>query len=154
MADPATVAQSAHLRRRRRTKPHALGRRSALGRHETRGHGAHTHACLHTSMMMHTLYSPTDQGTCACLFRWGTAPSRVSGIMDRFPTAHTPRTQLRAMAAAATARQAAAAARARALAALHEFFAGAGDGDARGYVRLLLSELAATLRAEPERQGA
>eukprot|EP00966_Prymnesium_polylepis_P264777 6116659-Prymnesium_polylepis.1 len=38
-------------------------------------------------------------------------------------------------------------------AALHEFFADAGDGDACGCARLLLSELAAALRAEPERQG-
>ena len=57
------------------------------------------------------------------------------------------------MAAAATARQAAAAARARALAtALREFLADAGDGDACGGVRLLLSELAAALHAEPQRQ--
>ena len=49
---------------------------------------------------------------------------------------------------------AAAAARARALATvLHEYFADAGDGDACGSVRLLLSELAAALRAGPERQG-
>ena len=57
------------------------------------------------------------------------------------------------MAAAATARQAAAAALARALAtALREFLADAGDGDACGGVRLLLSELAAALHAEPQRQ--
>ena len=58
-----------------------------------------------------------------------------------------------AAAGAATAWQAAAAARARALAtALREFLADAGDGDACGGVRLLLSEMAAALHAEPQRE--
>jgi hypothetical protein len=42
--------------------------------------------------MMHTpLCSPTDQGTCAGLSRWGTAPSCVSG---RVRTAPEPATTL------------------------------------------------------------
>ena len=58
------------------------------------------------------------------------------------------------MAAAATARQAAAVAGARALAAaLRELVASAGGGDACGCVRLLLTELAAALHAEPQRQA-